>query len=44
MKDIIIKSATKKDAQNFFSLEAKCFEMKEDSDSIYFWVPMLIHH
>jgi len=43
MNDIIIKSATKKDAQNFFRLEAKCFDMKEDSDSIYFWVPMLIH-
>lgn len=40
---IDIKSATKKDAQDFFRLEAKCFDMKEDSDSIYFWVPILIH-
>ena len=40
---ITIKPATKKDAHDFFRLEAKCFEMKEDSDSIYFWVPMLIH-
>jgi len=43
LQKIVIKSATKKDAQNFFRLEAKCFDMKEDSDSIYFWVPMLIH-
>ena len=43
MKHITIKPATKKDAYEFFRLEAKCFEMKEDSDSIYFWVPMLIH-
>ena len=38
-----ITTASKKDAQDFFRLEARCFEMKESSDSIYFWVPMLVH-
>ena len=39
--DIDIILAGRKDACDFYKLEAKCFEMDENPDTLYFWVPIL---
>ena len=38
---IEIVRAGKDDAQEFYRLEAKCFEMDEGEDTLYYWVPIL---
>ena len=38
---IEIVRARKDDAQEFYRLEAKCFEMDEEEDTLYYWVPIL---
>lgn len=41
---IAISRAEKKDALEFYNLEARCFEMNgDDPDTLYYWVPILAH-
>lgn len=41
---IRIVRAEKRDALEFYRLEAKCFEMEEgDEDALYYWVPILAY-
>ena len=40
--DIAISRARRADAGEFYRLEAKCFDMENDSaDTVYYWVPIL---
>ena len=39
--EIEIVRAGKNDAREFYRLEAKCFEMDEGEDTLYYWVPVL---
>lgn len=38
---IRIKLATHKDAERFLKLEATCFKMKCNPDTVYFWTPVV---
>ncbi len=41
--NVEIVPAGVKDACDFYRLEAKCFGMDENPDTLYFWVPILEH-
>ena len=41
---IAVSRAERKDALEFYKLEARCFEMDgNDADTLYYWVPILAH-
>ena len=41
---ISISRATMNDRREFYTLEAKCFDMRyDDADTAYYWTPILLH-
>ena len=39
--DIKITLTSKTDATEFLKLESKCFEMSENIETMYYWIPLL---